>query len=73
MSRKFGMLSIVAFVSVFGTAACGAVEQEVREQVEQEVQEGREQVEQEIRDGREQVEQEIREERTQIAEAIEGQ
>jgi hypothetical protein len=28
MSRKFGMLSTVAFFAVFGAAACGAVEQE---------------------------------------------
>ncbi len=73
MRKRLAVLVAAAFVLVFGAAACGGVEQEVREQVEQEVQEGREQVEQEIRDGREQVEQEIQEERTQIAEAIEGQ
>ena len=44
MSRKFGMLSTVAFFSVLGAAACGAVEQEVREQVEQEIREERTQI-----------------------------
>ncbi len=65
MSRKFVMLFAVAFVSAFGAAACGIVEQEV--------QKGREQVEQEIQEGRTQVEQEIQKGRTQIVEGIEGQ
>jgi hypothetical protein len=73
VSRKFTMLFAIAFVSAFSAAACSGVEQEVREQVDQEIQEGREQVEQEIQEGREQVEQEIQEGRTQIAEEIEGQ
>jgi F0F1-type ATP synthase membrane subunit b/b' len=65
MSRKFAMFFAVAFVSAFGAAACGIMEQEI--------QEGREQVEQEVQEGRTQVEQEIQKGRTQIAEEIEGQ
>jgi sensor domain CHASE-containing protein len=62
VSRKFTMLFAIVFVSAFSAAACSGVEQEVREQVDQEIQEGQEQVEQEIQEGR-----------TQIAEEIEGQ
>jgi sensor domain CHASE-containing protein len=72
--RRPAILFAVAFASaLLGAAACGAVEQEVQEQVDQEIQEGREQVEQEIQEERTQIEQEIEAGRTQIAEEIEGQ
>jgi hypothetical protein len=68
------LFTVAAFASaLLGAAACGTVEQEVREQVDQEIQEGREQVEQEVQEERTQIEQEIEEGRTQIAEEIEGQ
>jgi uncharacterized protein YabE (DUF348 family) len=67
------MLFATTFVSAFSAVACSGVEQEVREQVDQEIQEGQEQVEQQIQEGRKQVEQQIQEGRTQIAEEIEGQ
>ncbi len=64
MRRRAAILfAVAAFAAALlpGAAACGAVEQEVREQVEQEIQEERTQIEQEIEEGR-----------TQIAEEIEG-
>ncbi len=73
MRKRLAALVAAAFVLVFGAAACGGVEQEVREQVDQEIQEGREQVEQGLQEEQTQIEQEIEKGRTQIAEEIEGQ
>ena len=38
MRTRFGMLFVVAFVSMLGPAACGGVQEQVQEQVDQEVQ-----------------------------------
>jgi hypothetical protein len=38
MRTRLGMLSVVAFVSMLGPAACGGVQEQVQEQVDQEVQ-----------------------------------
>ena len=40
MRRRLILLFLAAFVAIFGTAACGGVEEEVQKQVEEKVGEG---------------------------------
>jgi len=69
MRRRFGMLFVVAFVSMLGAAACGGVQ----EQVDQEVQGVQDQAEEAVQGGRTQIEEQIQEGQTQVEEVIEGQ
>jgi membrane protein implicated in regulation of membrane protease activity len=62
MKRTFGILFVVAFLSMLGAAACGGVQEQVQEQAEEAVQGGRTQIEEQIQEGQ-----------TQVEEAIEGQ
>ena len=70
MKRTFGILFVVAFVSMLGAAACGGVQEQVQEQVDQGVQD---QAEEAVQGGRTQIEEQIQEGQTQVEEAIEGQ
>jgi cell division protein FtsB len=69
MRRRFGMLFVVAIVSMLGATACGGVQ----EQVDQEVQGVQDQAEEALQGGRTQIEEQIQEGQTQVEEAIEGQ
>ncbi len=69
MKRTFGILFVVAFLSMLGAAACGGVQ----EQVDQEVQGVQDQAEEAVQGGRTQIEEQIQEGQTQVEEAIEGQ
>ena len=69
MKRTFGILFVVAFLSMLGPAACGGVQ----EQVDQEVQGVQDQAEEAVQGGRTQIEEQIQEGQTQVEEAIEGQ
>jgi len=84
MRRRFGILFGVASASMLGVAACGGVQEQVQEQVDQEVQgvqdqveeelQGvQDQVEEEVQGGRTQIEEQIQEGQKQVEEAIEGQ
>jgi type II secretory pathway pseudopilin PulG len=73
MRRRFGMLFVVAIVSMLGAAACGGVQEQVQEQVDQEVQGVQDQAEEALQGGRTQIEEQIQEGQTQVEEAIEGQ
>jgi hypothetical protein len=73
MRRRFVMLLVVAFVSLLGPAACGGVQEQVQEQVDQEVQGVQDQAEEAVQGGRTQIEEQIQEGQTQVEEAIEGQ
>ncbi len=72
MRRRFAVLVAAACVSLFGAAACGGVEEEVRKQAEEQVEEGRTQIEQEVEEGRTQIEQEAQEVQKQVEEKVEG-
>jgi hypothetical protein len=71
MRRRFGILLVVAFVSMLGAAACGRVEEQVQQQVDQEVQGVQEQAEEAVQGERTQVEEQIQEGQTQVEEALE--
>ncbi len=73
MRRRFGILFVVAFVSMIGAAACGGVQEQVQEQVDQEVQGVQDQAEEAVQGERTQIEEQIQEGQTQVEEAIEGQ
>jgi hypothetical protein len=73
MKRTFGILFVVAFLSMVGVAACGGVQEQVQEQVDQEVQGVQDQAEEAVQGGRTQIEEQIQEGQTQVEEAIEGQ
>jgi cell division protein FtsB len=73
MRRRVGILFVVAFVSMLGAAACGGVQEQVQEQVDQEVQGVQDQAEEAVQGGRTQIEEQIQEGQTQVEEAIEGQ
>ena len=51
MRTRFGMLFVVAFVSMLGAAACGGVQDQVQEQVDQEVQGVQDQAEEAVQGG----------------------
>jgi type II secretory pathway pseudopilin PulG len=72
MRRTFGMLFVVALLSVLGATACGGVQEQVQEQVDQEVQGVQDQAEEAVQGGRTQIEEQVQEGQTQIEEAIEG-
>ena len=72
MRKRFGMLFVVALVSMLGAAAaCGGVQEQVQEQVDQEVQEVQEQAEEAVQGERTQIEEQIQEGQTQVEEALE--
>jgi type II secretory pathway pseudopilin PulG len=73
MKRTFGILFVVALLSMLGTAACGGVQEQVQEQVDREVQGVQDQAEEVVQGGRTQIEEQIQEGQTQVEEAIEGQ
>jgi hypothetical protein len=73
MKRTFGILFVVAFLSMLGAASCGGVQEQVQEQVDQEVQGVQDQAEEAVQGGRTQIEEQIQEGQTQVEEAIEGQ
>ena len=51
MKRTFGIPFVVAFVSMLGAAACGGVQDQVQEQVDQEVQGVQDQAEEAVQGG----------------------
>ena len=51
MRTRFGILFVVAFVSMLGAAACGGVQEQVQEQVDQEVQGVQDQAEEAVQGG----------------------
>ena len=59
LKRKLLVLFALALVPLSGTAACGGVEEEIRQRANEEVEKGRDRVEQEIDKGRTQLEQEV--------------
>ena len=61
MRRKIIILFITAFVSIFGAAACGAVEDEVRNRAQDEVDKQKQRVADEVEKGRQQVEDKVKE------------
>jgi ABC-type transporter MlaC component len=71
MRIRFGILLMVAFVSMLCAAACGGVEEQVQEQVDQEVQGVQEQAEEALQGERTQIEEQIQEGQTQVEEALE--
>ncbi len=72
MRRRFAVLVAAASVSLYGAAACGGVEEDVRKQAEEQVEEGRTQIEQEVEEGRRtQIEQEAQEVQKQVEEKVE--
>ena len=73
MRRRFAILSAAAFVSAFGTAACGAEEQ-IQQRVEEEVQQRRTQIEGRVQDAQKQVEGQVQDVQKQAeGKAGEGQ
>jgi hypothetical protein len=73
MRRRLCILFGVASASMLGAAACGGVQEQVQEQVDQEVQGVQDQVEEEVQGGRTQIEEQIQEGQKQVEEAIVGQ
>jgi hypothetical protein len=62
VSKRFATPVVVAFVLASGTTACGgAIEEEVQQRVEEEVQQGRTQIEEQVQEERTQIEQEAQE------------
>ena len=59
LKRKLLVILAVALVPLSGTAACGGVEQEIRQRANEEVEKGKQRVEQEVDKGRTQLEQEV--------------
>ena len=51
MKRTFGIPFVVAFVSMLGAGACGGVQDQVQEQVDQEVQGVQDQAEEAVQGG----------------------
>lgn len=68
MKTKISILFITALVSIFGVAACGAVEDEVRNRAQEEVDKQRQRVEDEVEKGRQQVEDRVNKEATKLVE-----
>lgn len=68
MKRRIVILSVTVFVSIFGAAACGAVEDEVRNRAQEEVDKQRQRVEDEVEKGRKQVEDRVNKEATKLVE-----
>lgn len=66
MNKKITILITTALVSMFGVAACGAVEDEVRNRAQEEVDKQRQRVEDEVEKGRKQVEDRINKEATKL-------
>jgi len=70
MRRKLAVVLTALFVSSFGAAACGGVQQQVedraREEVNKKVQEGRKQVDKRVQEGKKQVEKKVQEGRKQV-------
>ena len=51
MRTRFGILFVVAFLSMLGATACGGVQEQVQEQVDQEVQGVQDQAEEAVQGG----------------------
>ena len=67
MRKRFTVLVAAAFVLVFAATACGgAIEEEVQQRVEEEVQKGRTQIEEQVQEERTQIEQEAQEAQQKI-------
>lgn len=67
MRKRFTVLVAAAFVLAFGATACGgAIEEEVQQRVEEEVQKGRTQIEEQVQEERTQIEQEAQEAQQKI-------
>ncbi len=72
MRKRFGILFVVAFVSLpCAAAACGGVQEQVQERVDQEAQGAQEQAEEAVQGERTQIEEQIQEGQTQVEEALE--
>lgn len=68
MKTKIVILFAAALVSVSGATACGAVEDEVRNRAQEEVDKQRQRVEDEVEKGRQQVEDRVNKEATKLVE-----
>ena len=67
MSKRSATLVLAAFVLAFGATACGgAIEEEVQQRVEEEVQQERTQIEEQVQEERTQIEQEAQEAQQKI-------
>ena len=67
MRKRFTVFVAAAFVLVFGATACGgAIEEEVQQRVEGEVQQERTQIEEQVQEERTKIEQEAQEARQKI-------
>lgn len=68
MKRKIAILCTTALVSISGATSCGAVEDEVRNRAQDEVDKQRQRVEDEVEKGRQQVEDRVNNEATKLLE-----
>jgi hypothetical protein len=61
MKRRLALLFVGALVSVFGTTACGGVQEELQKRAQEEVKKGRQQVEQKVQEERRKAEKKVQE------------
>lgn len=61
MKRKIAILFVTALVAIFGAAACGTVEDQVRNRAQDEVDKQKQRVSDEVEKGRQQVEDKVKE------------
>lgn len=61
MKKKIAILFVTALVSILGATACGAVEDEVRNRAQEEVDKQKQRVADEVEKGRQQVEDKVKE------------